>query len=111
RPNPAPAARGSTRTTDRPPADPSGTLPLEQADELAHPGPVIRPAPDGDDRPGDDHVAVDELSAGAAHLGREVGIAGHRPAPAVAGSEQQERAVAVGRDRLAGLEEVADDGH
>ena len=82
---------------------------LHELDELAHPGAVVGPAADGDEGAVDHDIAVDELGPGCADVGLEVGVAGDRLALRAARRDHEQRAVAVGRDRLARLDEVADD--
>ena len=82
---------------------------LQEPDELAHPGSVVGPAADRDERAVDDDVAIDELGPGAAEVELEIGIAGHRLASRPAGGDDEQGSVAVRRDRLARLDEVADD--
>ena len=81
---------------------------LEQSDKLAHPGTILGPATNRDERPVYHDLAVDELGASGPLVEIQIGVAGHRLTTRIARRHHKEWTVAVGRDRFARFGEVPD---
>ena len=80
-----------------------------QPDEFPHPGSVVRPTSDRDERAVDDHVSIHELARPPRGRRARDPDSGHGLSLGRAGRQDEQGTVAVGGDRLARLQEVAHD--